>query len=156
MYQWKNHPVLFLWISHRIGHPCDQLIHAMILISPSHCKNPIWAKSSSSITSNFNKASFCDILKFFGDIPTLPISPQPSNDLFKNTVYRHYRHGHSFDFLMQIREEPAYAARRHSRGMIFCNVCVFQVTQAITWGRVCGLLTHIWNCSVSRTKGFIF
>ena len=68
MYHPKNHPVLFLWISHRIGHPRDQLIHAMILISPSHCKNPIWAKSSSSITSNFNKASFCDILKFFGDI----------------------------------------------------------------------------------------
>ena len=35
--------------------------------SPLICKNPIWAKSS-SITSNFNKASFCDILKFFGDI----------------------------------------------------------------------------------------
>lgn len=51
-------------------------------------------------------------VKLFGDVPTLPISARPSNDLFKTTVYRQYQQLGSFDFLVEMAEAPAYSARR--------------------------------------------
>ena len=51
-------------------------------------------------------------VKIFGDVPTLPISARPSNDLFKTTVYRQYQQLGSFNFLMEMVEAPGYSARR--------------------------------------------
>ena len=38
-------------------------------------------------------------VKVFGDVPTLPITKRPSNDLFKNYVYQRYQRDGHFDFL---------------------------------------------------------
>jgi hypothetical protein len=47
-----------------------------------------------------------------GGVPTLPIEKQPSNNLFKNYVYRRYQNEGNFQFLGLLQEDPAYRLRR--------------------------------------------
>ena len=47
-----------------------------------------------------------------GDVPLLPITPTPSNDLFKLYVYKRYNAEKSFDFLVSLKEDPGYKERR--------------------------------------------
>ena len=54
-------------------------------------------------------------VKVFGDVPTLPITKRPSNDLFKNFCFRQYQERGSFDFLVELEEAPDYAARRRDQ-----------------------------------------
>lgn len=69
-------------------------------------QNHDWNATISTLATRANR------VKILGDVPTLPISPRPSNDLFKQTVYRQYQQLGSFQFLLEMEEAPAYAARR--------------------------------------------
>ncbi len=69
-------------------------------------ENHDWNATIATLATRANR------VKLFGDVPTLPISPRPSNDLFKTTVYRQFQRLGTWNFLVEMQEEPAYGARR--------------------------------------------
>lgn len=48
----------------------------------------------------------------FADVPTLPVAQRPSNDGLKRYVYRRFQETGGFGFLVNMREDAAYKARR--------------------------------------------
>lgn len=90
----------------------------------SGAQDPWWYDPLPGTSGSYQQSylSFEDELKLLrtwarnvvvvGDVPTLPIKKQASGTIFKNYVYRRHKETGNLDFMLTLKEDPRYRARR--------------------------------------------